>query len=488
MLKKGFIKLLLKYDNDDSNFDADSIMMLNKMKEQLTYATDYLNEYKTIVQNGMIRYYRIMTFYEYVVKSWANIGKFDVGEIIQDICGLIPFIEVLQKGANSKGVTGKKSTMRIHTVYTMLQDCMLDSMYTSSVDIRYECAKTACSLLTPKSKKHAPKIVRGLIRLHNDIHNSNTPFATKTLNKIDIYEMIKGSVITSNLNIDGVTKLFTTDKNGIKLLNTLITDMLDLSDEMRNCYDSWVEVQDSREDDDDGQDAYVKYGNYYSDYITHITICTDFLVYFSVACRSLLLDIGVVSSFAKLLNICHQMILQMDDYKSDRGIKKRINKDIMTDVFAYKLKLLALLAIIYEHNPEFISSYLIQQELCFDYDMYNDIYTSIELDSIENGITPQILELMKKSMTDKEPVDLPAEFLDPITYLPIDDPVMLPDLTDLFIDKSVIKKQLLLKEENPFTGTKLTDEELDDYNKLPQIVKKIDDFKCRLAAWKKNNT
>jgi hypothetical protein len=57
----------------------------------------------------------------------------------------------------------------------------------------------------------------------------------------------------------------------------------------------------------------------------------------------------------------------------------------------------------------------------------------------------------------------------------------------LFMEKSIIIKQLLIKEENPFTGEKLTEDELDTYNNLPEKVIKLEDFKKRFQEWKNIN-
>ena len=82
--------------------------------------------------------------------------------------------------------------------------------------------------------------------------------------------------------------------------------------------------------------------------------------------------------------------------------------------------------------------------------------------------------------------ELSDEFLDPITCLPIIEPILLPDMKsvgdDIFFDKSTILKHLLIKEENPYTRESLTKEQLLEYNSRPDIVEKIENYKNKYKS------
>ena len=81
--------------------------------------------------------------------------------------------------------------------------------------------------------------------------------------------------------------------------------------------------------------------------------------------------------------------------------------------------------------------------------------------------------------------DVPEEFCDPILMSMIEEPIMIPGM-DLIVEESVIKRHLLTNDENPFNRTPLTTQQLIDYNKQPDVIEKINEFKKQLNDWKKN--
>ena len=70
---------------------------------------------------------------------------------------------------------------------------------------------------------------------------------------------------------------------------------------------------------------------------------------------------------------------------------------------------------------------------------------------------------------------IPDKFLDPLLNSIITNPVILPD-SKQFIDKSTILKHLENNETDPFTRTKLTINELNEYNSSDEIINKLNDF------------
>jgi hypothetical protein len=77
------------------------------------------------------------------------------------------------------------------------------------------------------------------------------------------------------------------------------------------------------------------------------------------------------------------------------------------------------------------------------------------------------------------------DFLDPLLYVPIVDPVILPN-TYTLMDKSVILRQLLEIEENPFDRTKLTKIELLEFNDQLSIKEKVSTFLKNKLMYEKN--
>ena len=112
---------------------------------------------------------------------------------------------------------------------------------------------------------------------------------------------------------------------------------------------------------------------------------------------------------------------------------------------------------------------------------YNNEFTLI-YDKIKELITNQ------HNNSDE---NIPEELLDPLTFQLIDDPCLLPGMVgfsdeEIFFDKSTIMKQLLIKEENPYTRATLTIEEFETFNQKLEIVDKNNTFKDKILVWKKS--
>jgi len=120
-----------------------------------------------------------------------------------------------------------------------------------------------------------------------------------------------------------------------------------------------------------------------------------------------------------------------------------------------------------------------------DEGMYIDVTTDM--------ITEIICFFSDLEIEEEFKCDVPDEFLDPLTYFPIDDPVILPfennggDTETIFMEKSTLIKHLLNKEENPFTRSRLTIEELELYNKKEDSLTKIENYKKMFDKWKQEN-
>ncbi len=112
-------------------------------------------------------------------------------------------------------------------------------------------------------------------------------------------------------------------------------------------------------------------------------------------------------------------------------------------------------------------------------------YFEIDLESvytikINNVIRNNFLILYEKCSTEVLITNnISEEFLDPITFEVIKEPMILPD-TNQITDKKVIYQILLTNPRNPFSGLPLTYEELEKYNQSEDIINKINDFKTRL--------
>lgn len=96
------------------------------------------------------------------------------------------------------------------------------------------------------------------------------------------------------------------------------------------------------------------------------------------------------------------------------------------------------------------------------------------------------IDNLKTYKNDTEKFDYPQKFVDPILYIPITEPVILPD-SGIFINRSTIYNHLLNTDSDPFNRVKLTREALDSYNNTKEVIEKCTEFLNNKMEWEKEN-
>ena len=92
----------------------------------------------------------------------------------------------------------------------------------------------------------------------------------------------------------------------------------------------------------------------------------------------------------------------------------------------------------------------------------------------------------KSSNEIKYKTDIPEKFLDPIMFTTINTPVEVHDVKEI-VDKYMIYNHLVFNHTNPFTNKVLTTNELEEYNKYPDVIERIQTFIFEFDEWKLNN-
>ena len=87
---------------------------------------------------------------------------------------------------------------------------------------------------------------------------------------------------------------------------------------------------------------------------------------------------------------------------------------------------------------------------------------------------------------DKFKNEIPSDFLDPIYYTPITNPVELPDTKNI-VDKDIILNHLVFHKKNPFNGLHLDENILVEYNNLDEVQKRVSIFINKFNKWKIDN-
>lgn len=142
-----------------------------------------------------------------------------------------------------------------------------------------------------------------------------------------------------------------------------------------------------------------------------------------------------------------------------------------------------MIYITFNNNKLFIK-YMKNDNLFFDEAIFSNFNLSFQEDNKLNILVDKIKKSKKKSK--KYINEFPNEFCDPLLYVPIKEPIILPE-SKVFMDFSSISNHLLNNEFDPFNRTKLTIKELIEFNLLPENIEKIELFKNKIAKWKMEN-
>ena len=178
----------------------------------------------------------------------------------------------------------------------------------------------------------------------------------------------------------------------------------------------------------------------------------------------------IVPNLALVLNLSLKWITEYFDTGFNYA-KIETNKEIDFNEFKIQTRILLRM---FKDNKTFLETFVNDVKV-FDLDRIKLINIDGLLDSITKYID-----------SNKEDVVYPEEFLDPIMYSKINEPMILPGMEDVFMEKSVIEQILLTEEKNPFTRDKLTVDQLEKFNARPEISSKLKDFKKRMKEWLKN--
>lgn len=91
------------------------------------------------------------------------------------------------------------------------------------------------------------------------------------------------------------------------------------------------------------------------------------------------------------------------------------------------------------------------------------------------------------TLIDYDTVEIPFELLDPLMHTLIENPCVIPE-TNTIMEKSVIVRYLKTKEQNPFTRSKLTLKDLEEFNETEQAKKLRYQFDTKLQDFYTEHT
>ena len=89
----------------------------------------------------------------------------------------------------------------------------------------------------------------------------------------------------------------------------------------------------------------------------------------------------------------------------------------------------------------------------------------------------------RNQTVEKYDEDIPVDFVDPIYYTPIQEPIEMPN-TKTIVEKKIIMNHLVFNQTNPFDGLPLTREEIIEYNKTEEVKERLLEFQEKFSKWK----
>lgn len=392
-------------------------------------------------------------------------------------------------------------------------DVLKDNKLTNSVEIRsnmfnmllettygYDESLQSIKIKDKKFVKNKSKLlVDSLVNLHNDIRNSSSSSYTKLKNQEKIYSFL------SNLNFNYTEKsdlkaAFEADVYRTeKFANIMVNDAFDTANTLGEIYKS-VENLPFGGLLDPRNSKKITY-----DVVHHLFRIIGHMMIFMTNYETFKDTIWSNPTYLalfvnKLVDVLTRMNLSLNfvdkTYKSQ--IANKHNDEIVCiEELVYRVLCLCVLFGKCDQFANYIRgdvamfniNYYVAIKLFFDSSEIVESVASKEFDD-DYQLFIEKLSQSEDEHDNYELDDIPSDFIDPLTYQPIKDPVLLPRMVtidndnDMFLERTSIKTSLLNKEENPFTRDPLTLKELEEFNNKDEIVKKLDDFKSRFNGWK----
>ena len=194
----------------------------------------------------------------------------------------------------------------------------------------------------------------------------------------------------------------------------------------------------------------------------------------------------ILSTFSIVLNVSINCLVKRLNFGESKDFDSLIEKDIEKEHFnvtTFMDSLIDIFKTLYLSGCDF-------KNFVTDGSFNMAFYESLNnKDSSFNVILSEFHKNIEECEKNNS-LDIPDELLDPLTYQIIEDPCLLPGMvgfsdSEIFFDRSTILKQLLIKEENPYTRAPLTIKEFEEFNIKPNIVEKNSELKDKIMSWKK---
>ena len=264
-----------------------------------------------------------------------------------------------------------------------------------------------------------------------------------------------------------------------------------------------------------------KQENFYIIYFSHLNdIFTDFSKYKLLCYKNtknntsivyLVRNLIYISNSSKIMNnlmcdikdtTCHKFVELFHTITNNSYISKlysdiplfknsELSKNILTDKCSYLLQ--ELYEIFYYNLDQiylkkafikyFSSGYYSKTLLDNTKLLFGEfVYTNVNNKKVKDLLT-NLDNNVIDFLNNKEKIIIPARYLDPITFIEIENPVEIPEV-NLILDEYTIYNHLTFNNTNPFTNKELTKQDLSDYNQVKDVLERTRFFSEDVLSWK----
>jgi len=317
-------------------------------------------------------------------------------------------------------------------------------------------------------------------------------------NELEDYEKIniKNSIIKNSIKyiqLDEIdSKLYITSN----FISVILSDMSSYYEELIFCINNINVSVNNMTPLSDNQIIRNEENQYYetirlNKYIIYFKNTLD-LVYNLINKIPLFLIEGINSN--KLVSTINFWLKQLFTKKSIKSFAftKYITQENLNFNWSYVYTRIYEIYSIYYKNDIFIKSIV---DTTSDYAEFNTILKQFAEDiqditqsnylSIINNVLESIDKTIKNQVNYS--AEIPSEFCDPLLYMPITEPIVLPE-SNIILDKKTIINHLIHDKTDPFNRTPLTLEDIETHNKRLDVLDKLNSFINKFNKWKKENT
>lgn len=361
--------------------------------------------------------------------------------------------------------------------------------YVSNPDIRFKYFVIIKKIILNGTIILIKEFFSGILELHNDLENYDSMQYNKIIKRLPMYSFLNQFIIEFMKSDDDnyiglINDILACDKNKTKtFINIVLNDINYLNSIMDSCETKLNTLTDKTSNAYIGEAKFLYESlSYYAEMIKfHRHMC--FVESFKLSQTSpellSILAIVVGKTLKRLIETHKLRLLYLEELDEGEDLD-------LIDI----IKCIIGICVTIEDITNF-SQYVVNDSISFNinylYECTNYCANPLEKECFVKFT--KNCENFVSNTEEKNAIEYPDQFLDPITFNVIKDPVLLPGMIgwdDMFFDKSGIMKHILNKKENPYTRKPLTIEEFEEFNLKEDNIKKITEFKKKMCEFLDN--